>query len=352
MMIDYKAIVEGLDSEAIINLMTKLGADRYKEEENCIIFPTICHNESAEEASMKLYFYKNTKRFVCYTQCDSMTIFDFLCHYYDTREIAYDWVRDVVEVARTCSLFRDLDGFQPPKYERLGDRFGRVNRNIALTKYDERVLDVFSDFHAPEWIEEGITDAAMTKFGIKFSVPQNKIIIPHRDINGNLVGIRGRALDPWEIENLGKYMPVQIEQTWYKHPLSMNLYGLYENHKNIQESGTCYLFEAEKSVLLYEGYYPKNCALAVCGSSLNKAQLNLILKHCRPREIVVCFDNEEKKGEQKYFNKLWRQCQKYKNYTNMSFVYDREGLTAPKDSPIDRGPKIFEQLLERKVVIK
>lgn len=351
-MIDYRTIIENLDCDAVINLMTKLGADRYREERTYIIFPTICHNECAEDASLKLYYYKDSKRFVCYTQCDSMTIFDFLCHYYETREINYDWVRDVVEVARTCSPFGELDGFQPPKYERLTDRFGRINRKVNLPVYDEKVLDVFSDYHPPEWVEEGITDSAMDKFGIKFSVPQNKIIIPHRDINGNLVGIRGRALDPWEVENLGKYMPVQIEQTWYKHPLSMNLYGLYENQANILKSGVCWVFEAEKSVLMCEGYYPNSCALAVCGSSLNKAQLNLIMEYCAPREIIICFDNEEQKGKQVYFDKLYHMCKKYKNYTNFSFIYDREGLTAAKDSPIDKGPEVFEELLRKRFIMK
>ena len=73
---DYKEIVDNLKIESVIELMRKLGADRYKEEENQIIFPTICHNESAADASMKLYFYKNYKQFHCYTDqcflCDAM----------------------------------------------------------------------------------------------------------------------------------------------------------------------------------------------------------------------------------------------------------------------------------------
>ena len=37
---DYKEIIDNLKPEAVIELMKRLGADRYKEEENQIIFPT------------------------------------------------------------------------------------------------------------------------------------------------------------------------------------------------------------------------------------------------------------------------------------------------------------------------
>ena len=58
----------------------------------------------------------------------------------------------------------------------------------------------------------------MDKFNIRYSISQNKIIIPHYNVNGELVGIRGRALNTQDIEQFGKYMPVQIENKWYSHP--------------------------------------------------------------------------------------------------------------------------------------
>ena len=90
-------------------------------------------------------------------------------------------------------------------------------------------MDLFIKEYPVEWLEDGISKEAMDKYDIRFSIPQNKIIIPHYNVYGELVGIRGRALDPYEIEFVGKYMPVQIEGKWYAHPLSMNLYGLNYN---------------------------------------------------------------------------------------------------------------------------
>jgi hypothetical protein len=99
--------------------MTKLGADRWKDEGTHIIFPTICHNVDASEASMKLYFYKNTKLFNCYTECGIMSIFKFMKHYYEERGVEYDWVNDIYNVILDCSNFKPGEGFEAPKYESL-----------------------------------------------------------------------------------------------------------------------------------------------------------------------------------------------------------------------------------------
>lgn len=350
--LDYQSIIDNLKVSSVIDLMTRLGADRWKDEGTHIVFPTICHNTDASEASMKLYFYKNTKLFNCYTECGVMSIFKFMKHYYEERGIEYDWVTDIYNVILDCSNFHPGEGFSVPKYESLRDKFGRVKREVELPAYNEGALGTFVKHYPPEWLRDGISTAAMDKFGICYSISQNKIIIPHRDANGRLVGIRGRALNEWEVENIGKYMPVRLEQTWYKHPLSMNLYGLFENKENIKKQGVCYVFESEKSVLQFESFTGPNCTVAVCGSQFNKYQLNILLKTCCPDEIVLCFDSEEIGEETKYFDKLWAICQKYKNYANFSFIYDRLGLLNLKDSPSDKGEEIFKKLLEKRTRVR
>ena len=66
---DYKEIIDNLSTEKVVSLLRKLGAATIIEREDCIITNTICHNENAEEASLKLYYYKDNKVFVCYTSC-------------------------------------------------------------------------------------------------------------------------------------------------------------------------------------------------------------------------------------------------------------------------------------------
>lgn len=331
--------------------MQQLGADRYENTDSYILFPTICHNVNSAESSMKLYFYKDSKIFYCYTECGKMSIFSLLKHYYETRNIEYDWFQDIYNVVLNCSINTNLDIFDNDGFEKKKDKYC-YNNKVLFKTYPSGVLDIFIKHYPIEWINDGISIAAMDKYNILYSISQNKIIIPHYSIDNQLIGIRGRALNSDEIELFGKYMPLKIENKWYSHKLSLNLYGLNLNKENIKKSGYVYIFESEKSVLQFENFSENNCAVACCGSNFNKYQLKLLLKECHPKEIIICFDKEEINGENKYFNKLYNLCNKYKNYCKFSFVYDREHLLELKDSPSDKGEEIFKKLVNKRIRVK
>ena len=345
----FKDIIENLEDQKVIELMRALGAENYKDTEAAIIFPTICHNEDAATASLKLYYYKNSHYFYCYTSCGSMSIFKFLEHYYETRNIRYNWHTDILQVVQNCSKTSPQTIRLPELYKSKRDQYEMRQPPKGLEVYPNGVLDVFQHYYPVEWLNDGITRAAMDKYNIRFSPTQNKIIIPHYDAAGRLVGIRGRALNTWEIENVGKYMPVQIENKWYSHPLSLNLYGLNKTKENISKTGIAYLFEGEKSVLQCESFSMPNCGVAVCGSKLNKYALDILMRQCHPREVVICFDQEEEPKSNSYFNKLYSICQKYTTYSNFSFIYDKTNLLQLKDSPTDHGEETFQKLLQQRV---
>lgn len=245
-MINYSEIIEQLDDNKVKELLDKLNIP-FEERANYLVMPTVCHNEDADEASWKLYYYKNTHIFQCYTECGSMSIFTFLKNFYETRNITYDWYTDVYQLILGCSYFREETNNN--SYRSIRDNYTDKKARRELPSYSPLILDSFIKYYPTEWLEDGISKAAMDKFNIKFSPSQNKIIIPHYDAAGRLVGIRGRALNPEEIELVGKYLPVQIEGKWYSHPLSLNLYGLDKTKQAIQETGVACLFEAEKSIL-------------------------------------------------------------------------------------------------------
>ena len=100
--------------------------------------------------------------------------------------------------------------------------------------------------------------------------------------------------------------------------------------------------------------FDTNISVAVCGSSISKPQIDLLVG-LGVENIVVAFDKEyEKLGTKKaeeYFMKLMRLCEKYKQHMNISFMYDRESLLKEKDSPIDLGKKVFLRLLEKRVEV-
>lgn len=334
--------------EKVIEVLNKLKIP-YTDKGEFLVCKTCCHNKDAQNASYKLYYYKNSGLFHCYTECGTMSPYQFLEHYYNTNEIPFDWHKDIHSVlcgnlkpqGITSLLNQPMDDFS---------KYKQTQFKKALPTYPTQILQSFSKAYPPEWLSDGITRAAMDKYNILYSIPQNKIIIPHYDINNNLIGIRGRALDPWEVENVGKYMPIQLENKWYSHPLSLNLYGLNISKEAIKQHRICYVGEGEKFCLQCASFSMPNVSVAVCGSVFNKTQLDLLLRYCQPKEIVICFDNEEKPNEKKYFEKLCNLCQKYKMYSNFSFVYDTQ-LLSLKESPSDKGEQIFRRLIERRIKI-
>ena len=78
----FEEVKNNMTEEDIINFFGILGVSNYENKDNYIIFPTICHNEDIEKASMKLYYYKSNKLFHCYTECgESFDIFGLIKKY-------------------------------------------------------------------------------------------------------------------------------------------------------------------------------------------------------------------------------------------------------------------------------
>ena len=355
MKINLQEIKEKLTKEQIIQLVLGLGADRYEERENFIIFPTICHNPIGTEASMKMYYYIENYSFHCYTECgENFDIFDLFKKVKEINNENFDFYETIYVIADLV----EYNFFSVTTQENYISNINQFKKNdeIELNKYNKNILNVFRKYYTVEWLDEGISKAAMEKFNILYYDYRNKIVIPHYDINGNLIGIRGRALEPEEIKLYGKYTPLKVEKTMYRHPLSFNLYGLYENKENIKQFKTVVIFEGEKSVLKYEDMYDYNISVASCGSNLNYHQIELLIKECQVNNIIIAYDKEfnlfaSKEGVN-YYNKLQKLCEKYSNYCNFSFLFDYNNLLDLKDSPIDKGKEVFEELMKKKIQVR
>lgn len=357
-MLDAKKIKEELTKKQIIELVEFLGAKNYIDKGDYLIFPTICHNMRSEDASMKLYYYQNKHLFVCYTECnESFDVYGLITKVKNLNNETLSYGNSFFGAFNfLLNFFKIENSFevqQKKSYTIVRDKYKKKNYDILLNEYDNCVLDVFRDYYTTEWLLEGISKEAMKKFNIKYYDIKNQIIIPHYDIYNRLIGIRVRNL---EENRYGKYMPAMVENKTYSHPLSFSLYGLNLNKENIKEVKTAIIYEGEKSCLKSEDILGKNYSVACCGNKINIYQINILIKECQVREIILAFDKEyEKFGTKEaedYFNKLYKICSKYKNYCNFSFIFDMGNLLDQKDSPVDKGKNIFYKLLEKRIVVK
>ena len=358
--VSKKDIIESITLQDVKIFLESLGVDQIAvyEDKGYLVCPTICHNPLHEAQSMKLYWYQNNKIFRCYTECnEAMSIFKLYQKFMEINEDrivrddeAEDYVKHCLGQIKISKRKTTNTEFDMSKYE-----FDKIIP--VLNEYPKSILEYFTSYYHPVWLKDGITKEAMDKFQIKFSIGQNKIIIPHFDINGRLVGIRGRALEKKEIEEYGKYRPIQIGNTTYTHQLQFNLYGIYEHQNGIRQRRSAIIVEGEKSVLIDDGFYGNlSNTVACCGSTFNKYHISMLTDILGANEIVVALDKEytdwRTDKAKKYREKIENMCRKYKNQATFSYIWDFDNVLEEKDSPFDKGKKIFEYLYKNRIKIR
>jgi hypothetical protein len=166
-----------------------------------------------------------------------------------------------------------------------------------------------------------------------------------------------------DIEAGKKYMPLTIGNQLYNHQTMFNLYGLHKTKEAIKRLKKVAIFEGEKSVLKCEGFYGEdNFTVAVCSSNITNFHKDILLS-LDIEEVIVCFDrfrdkkeneSEEKYQEQidDYQKKLLKFARKFTPYVRTYIVYDDFELLQAKESPVDKGKDILEQLMKCKYEIK
>ncbi len=317
-------------------------------------FQTVCHNKPGE-GSYKLYYYISTKMFHCYTECsDSFDIIELVCR---SKKInigeAVEFIKQVTGKFPGREGFDFEDGYHNNLWEKYeNSEVEEIRENKPIPSYYLKFFDTEVPY---VWKKEGISIYAMKQFGVRIDYATNKIIVPHYDKDNNLIGIRGRSLDPWDIYRGNKYMPVKVGSNYLAHQLGLNLYGINLNKEYIKKYKTVILFEGEKSVMKYEDISIENISLAVCGSNISNEQVKL-LEELGVEEVIIAFDkmfkNPQSEEAKEYRAKLVKLGLRLPNSMSVYYIWDNKDLTEYKSAPIDYGVNTFKMLMKMKKLIK
>ena len=374
---DKDSLKENLTIEQVFDFVAELGGEPIMNG-NYFISRTICHNMTGQ-GSHKLYYYDNTKLFRCYTDCGE--IFDIYelvrkvkningeCKTYTGREgiVSREWLLPdaIAYVASYFGLspktfnFDELQGnLQDWKILNNYDRINSIREDkqiVELKIFDKQILQYLPTPIIEPWEQEGIDREVMRKRGICYNPSSQAIIIPHYNINGELIGIRERTLIK-ENEKYGKYKPAILNGQMYNHPLGFNLYNLNNSKDNIKAMRKAIVWEGEKSSLLYASYFgiENDITAASCGSSLINYQVKLLID-AGAEEIIIGFDKQfQEIGDEewkRWTKKLTDINNKYSSLCQISFLFDKQNLLNYKDSPIDQGPEVFMKLFKERIIL-
>ena len=360
---------------------------------------TLCHNGTHHNAA----FDPETHKITCFSECNTTTmIHTWVCKVLGTtnpnegREFIEKWIdeaeidlSDVIPGAsggtKTYHVFdpdKKVDmvkGIDPKILADLYSQFDITTETLSRLKWhlpkarggDEIPLQQLSDFQVAYYPKRGT------------------IILPHHNINGEIVGLYERSFAPTgdEMEKIfqygkhewidnkeiwkaihyapkSKYMPlwkekkyrdknIEKDYTW-SFPNSCNLYGLHKAKEAIRESRKAIIFEGAKSVMLAHAYgYPFAVASHTFGAHENHISM---LIHAGAKEIILAFDKQYQEPEGREWDTYEKRTQgladRVGRFVKVSRICDREGaFLGYKDAPIDNGKAAFESLFESREVL-
>ncbi len=193
-----------------------------------------------------------------------------------------------------------------------------------------------------DWLKEGILYMGIKQFDVRVSNDSSQILIPIKNTDGKIIGINKRTTRTAEEIKLIGIPKYQLTSGFNK---SNYIYGLYENINSIKEKEYCVIFEGCKSVL-QRATMQDNTSLALLGHSISDRQAE-ILSSLNLNEIVIAFDKDISVEEIEY------NCYKLIDYgcRKVSYIYDSDNLLDSKDSPTDKGNKIYRKLLSNRIAV-
>ena len=187
------------------------------------------------------------------------------------------------------------------------------------------------------WLDEGISKQSMDRFQVYYDSFSDRIVYPIRDLDGKIVNIGGRTVDPaWKEKGQRKYC------YFYSWGTINTIYGMYENMEYIKKANEIILFEGCKSVLLADSWGIRNTG-AILTSHLSDNMMKILAQlGC---SVVFALDKDVRIRDDKNIQKL-------KRYVNVYYLWDYEDLLNAKDSPVDDGKHTFIHLYNNRLKLR
>jgi DNA primase len=218
---------------------------------------------------------------------------------------------------------------------------GGIKPNTVLP---ETVVNYYRMKPFQEWIDEGIDYETQEEWEVGFCFDSHRIVVMIRNMNGELIGVKGRTLDKmYKEKDIPKYIYLQ------KMNKSIEIFGLHKTSPYIADKREIILFEGFKSVFKSWQYGYRNCG-SIEGDDVQPVQVSIAKSFGIDTSIVLCYDKDKTPKE------IIEQAKKFTN-RKVYIVYDNDDLLGEivdeegnenKNAPVDCGFDIWEKLYYNK----
>ena len=365
-------LFESMTVEDYILVIEELFDTRPKNTHGKFIsFKSMCHNVDLHKCGYNLALNTENMIFTCYSHCGSFDLLELLVKRFELIGEPKSRYKCMALICKTCGIpfeFADTEE-KVIEYDWKRDigKYSKKNKkNIdkqEIKVYNDRVLNYFPKLYHESWINDNISIEIMEQYEICFYPYRNAILIPCRNINGGLIGIRMRLLDP---NSEHKYFPLyMLDSTTYKFPTGECFYGIYQAKEAIKKHKRAVLVESEKGHLQGATYYgiDDNVIIGNYGRGMSDKKRNMLLE-LGITELVLGFDFDYSKvGEYnddgewikteefiKFEESIMRTAEYFRGYCKVTALVSYGGHKL-KDCATDNGKEWYEKLFNEREVI-
>ena len=331
--INKDELLNSLTDKDVIKICTELGnGDHKKDSSGNLCFNTcLCHEDG--DSPNKLIYYRHsnsgmgtdykTPVFHCYTCSSTFSIIELVIRANRLRNRTLTWFQALNWIGTVTNRLTGEFIQDGKQVERIDDKSWMENIKSAQSRRQigiphlkiipETYLECFTYLPHEAWLNDGVSRDAIDRYEIGYFSLTNQITIPHRDLEGNLIGIRGRFLSPEDVEAIGKYVPIKLNGHILSHSLGSVLYGAWVTKDKIKECRKALIVEGEKSCLkAYSMFRDNSYVVATCGSSITQTHQKILLKELGVEEIIYMPDKDYKGDPDSFAAESWFKKQKKK----------------------------------------
>jgi DNA primase len=149
-----------------------------------------------------------------------------------------------------------------------------VDENVFNSKFSETKVK-------GTW--RGVSNETLHTENIRYDHFRNRVVIPIRNKEGSIIGVKGRATDPKDNPKYLIYTDLS--------PTDGKKYGIwYGMHWKMVEGKPLYIVEGEIDAILLKQYQPLNNVWACMGVGVSKAQIAELQK--QTHTVIYFLDND------------------------------------------------------------